>query len=110
VKVIDLQGDDHVTAWADIGADASARQGFSRRRFLRSASAGVAGSVVANAALADSLADVPPREPSAPINFRFGEDQITSPTLPQAELTTVASFPADFFLESLAVRRQFGTD
>ena len=42
--------------------------GLSRRRFLRSASAGVAGSAVANAALANSLADVPPREPGAPLS------------------------------------------
>jgi sulfane dehydrogenase subunit SoxC len=39
----------------------------SRRRFL-TASVGVAGTVVAGRAMADTLADVPPREPGAPMS------------------------------------------
>jgi sulfane dehydrogenase subunit SoxC len=38
---------------------------FSRRKFLTVASAGVAGTVVTGRAVADTLADVPPREPGA---------------------------------------------
>jgi sulfane dehydrogenase subunit SoxC len=41
--------------------------GVSRRRLLIVASTGV-GSVVAGAALAETLADVPPREPGAPLS------------------------------------------
>jgi sulfane dehydrogenase subunit SoxC len=39
----------------------------SRRRFL-TASVGVAGTVVAGRAMADTLAGVPPREPGAPMS------------------------------------------
>jgi sulfane dehydrogenase subunit SoxC len=38
---------------------------FSRRRLLTAASAGIAGTVVTGGAMADTLADVPPREPGA---------------------------------------------
>ncbi|APG08889.1 sulfite dehydrogenase [Bradyrhizobium japonicum] len=40
----------------------AAEDAVSRRRFLTGASAGIVGSVVAGRAMADSLADVPPRE------------------------------------------------
>jgi sulfane dehydrogenase subunit SoxC len=40
----------------------------SRRRFLRAATTGIAGSTVAGSVLADTLADVPPREPGAPLS------------------------------------------
>jgi sulfane dehydrogenase subunit SoxC len=41
---------------------------LSRRNFLSSASIGIAGSAVAGGAMADSLADVPPREPGADLS------------------------------------------
>ena len=41
---------------------------LSRRKFLAGASAGIAGSVVASAAMADTLADVPPREVGADLS------------------------------------------
>ncbi|MEA2916457.1 MAG: sulfane dehydrogenase subunit SoxC [Bradyrhizobium sp.] len=43
----------------------SGEDAFSRRKFLTVASAGVAGAVVTGRAVADTLADVPPREPGA---------------------------------------------
>src|SRR5260370_8423285 len=43
----------------------SGEDAFSRRKFLTVASAGVAGTVVTGRAVADTLADVPPREPGA---------------------------------------------
>ena len=48
-------------------AEPSGNDGVSRRRLLIGASTGV-GSVVAGAALAETLADVPPREPGAPLS------------------------------------------
>ena len=48
-------------------AEPSGNDGVSRRRLLIVASTGV-GSVVAGAALAETLADVPPREPGAPLS------------------------------------------
>ena len=48
-------------------AELSGNDGVSRRRLLIVASTGV-GSVVAGAALAETLADVPPREPGAPLS------------------------------------------
>jgi sulfane dehydrogenase subunit SoxC len=45
----------------------SMRLGASRRRLLAAASTGIAGLAVAGRALGDSLADVPPREPGAPL-------------------------------------------
>jgi sulfane dehydrogenase subunit SoxC len=44
------------------------KHGVSRRRFLEAASTGIAGSIVAGGALADTLADVPAREPGAPLS------------------------------------------
>src|SRR3977135_2992732 len=43
----------------------SGEDAFSRRKFLTVASAGVAGTVITGRAVADTLADVPPREPGA---------------------------------------------
>jgi len=45
--------------------EALQRDGLSRRRFLTAASVGIAGSPVLGSALADTLADVPAREPGA---------------------------------------------
>ena len=41
---------------------------MSRRKFLSATSAGIAGTVVAGRAAAESLADVPPREPGADLS------------------------------------------
>jgi sulfane dehydrogenase subunit SoxC len=49
--------------------------GVSRRSFLTAASTGIAGSAVAGSALADSLADVPPRGPGAPMSGRSERSQ-----------------------------------
>ena len=57
-----------MTPQGHASSDLSEEHRVSRRRLLRAASAGLAGSAVANAALADSLADVPPREPGAPLS------------------------------------------
>jgi sulfane dehydrogenase subunit SoxC len=46
----------------------SARDAVSRRRFLTSASTGMAGTVIAGRAIADTLADVPPREVGADLS------------------------------------------
>ncbi|MBI1170153.1 sulfite dehydrogenase [bacterium] len=43
-------------------------QGLSRRRFLAVSAGGIAGSAAAESALAESLADVPPREPGDPMS------------------------------------------
>src|SRR5258706_12715749 len=46
----------------------SGEDAFSRRKFLTVASAGVAGTVVTGRAVADTLADVPPREVGADVS------------------------------------------
>src|SRR5258707_5504768 len=46
----------------------SGEDAFSRRRFLTVASAGVAGTVVTGRAVAETLADVPPREVGADLS------------------------------------------
>jgi sulfane dehydrogenase subunit SoxC len=46
----------------------SGEDAFSRRKFLTVASAGAAGTVVTGRAVADTLADVPPREPGADLS------------------------------------------
>ena len=46
----------------------SGEDAFSRRKFLTVASAGVAGTVVTGRAVADTLADVPPREVGADLS------------------------------------------
>ena len=48
-------------------ADSRDKSNLSRRRLLR-ASAGIVGSATAGRALADALADVPPREVGAPLS------------------------------------------
>ena len=48
--------------------ESSGEDAFSRRKFLMVASAGVAGTVVTGRAVADTLADVPPREPGADLS------------------------------------------
>src|SRR5258708_6874810 len=57
------RGEDSMTSTKDIVR--SGRDAVSRRRFLTAASTGIAGTVVAGRAVADTLADVPPREPGA---------------------------------------------
>jgi hypothetical protein len=48
--------------------DFSGKHGVSRRRFLTTASTGITASTVAGIALADTLADVPVREPGVPLS------------------------------------------
>ena len=57
-----------MTSRGHTAAELSERDRVSRRRFLTAASTGVAGSAVIGSALADSLADVPPREPGMPLS------------------------------------------
>lgn len=52
----------------DIPWEVTGRRRLSRRMFLSAASAGVAGSAVADRALAESLADVPDRAPGDPLS------------------------------------------
>src|SRR5664279_2031197 len=46
----------------------SSRDAVSRRKFLSAASTGIAGTVLAGPAAADTLAEVPPREPGADLS------------------------------------------
>ena len=64
-----------MTLRTDAMADISDKRGVSRRIFLAAASTGIAGSTVGGGALADSLADVPAREPGAPLSGRSQRSQ-----------------------------------
>ena len=57
-----------MTLRTDTAAGISEKRSVSRRRFLAAASTGIAGSTIADSALADTLTDVPPREPGAPLS------------------------------------------
>ena len=50
-----------MTLRTDAAAGISEKRSVSRRRFLAAASTGIAGSTIADSALADTLTDVPPR-------------------------------------------------
>ena len=64
-----------MTLRTDTAAGISEKRSVSRRRFLAAASTGIAGSTIADSALADTLADVPPREPGAPLSGRSERSQ-----------------------------------
>src|SRR5580704_13729366 len=57
-----------MTSRSENVTEPSRRDAFSRRKFLTVASAGVAGTVVTGRAVADTLADVPPREVGADLS------------------------------------------
>ena len=57
-----------MTSRSENVTEPSGRDAFSRRKFLTVASAGVAGTVVTGRAVADTLADVPPREVGADLS------------------------------------------
>jgi sulfane dehydrogenase subunit SoxC len=57
----------------------SGEDAFSRRKFLTVASAGVAGTVVTGRAVADTLADVPPREVGADLSGHGERSKFVSP-------------------------------
>ena len=63
----------------------SGEDAFSRRKFLTVASAGVAGTVVTGRAVADTLADVPPREVGADLSGHGERSKFVHlATLPEA--------------------------
>ena len=57
-----------MTSRSENVTEPSGEDAFSRRKFLTVASAGVAGTVVTGRAVADTLADVPPREVGADLS------------------------------------------
>jgi sulfane dehydrogenase subunit SoxC len=63
-----IKGAGRMTSRSENVTKPSGEDAFSRRRFLTVASAGVAGTVVTGRAVADTLADVPPREVGADLS------------------------------------------
>jgi sulfane dehydrogenase subunit SoxC len=63
-----IKGAGRMTSRNENVTEPSGEDAFSRRKFLTVASAGVAGTVVTGRAVADTLADVPPREVGADLS------------------------------------------